>query len=405
MNSYGGADATDLVARGKRDILIGVAVTDERKAIFDFTERTINQRTARFMRKDDFHLPTQDLSDWNGTVAGQKGDLNTERVKQEYPNLTIIEYPDQMQALQAVIDKEADLFIGNYYVGMYTLQSLQATDLLKTAGEPGSERPYGIAIRKGDSALLSDLNRAIDQLKQSGEMKSIRDRWFGDNFFSDSLVPYLKIILLVSGGIVLFFGVYSIILRRYNTELNKKVREQTEELREKNRKLQESENELLLHIEELVENRRALTASEERFTLAMQATRDGIWDWQLEPEGYYFSPGCYHMLGYEADEIPFTYKVWLEHLHPDHLRKAESVISGIVNGEKDSFEIEVLMRSKDGGYVWIMSRGMAVCKDMTGKPTRIVGTHVNITNRKKTESELAELKILLMPRLIRVMCR
>ncbi len=389
------SQAIDLVAKGDRDILIGVAFTDERKTLFDFTERTINQRTARFMRKDNFHLPTSSLSHWNGTVAGQKGDMNTQRLKREYPNLTIIEYPDQMQALQAVIDKKADLFIGNYYVGMYTLQALQATDLLKMAGEPESERPYGIAVTKGRSALLSDLNQAIEQLKESGEMKKIRDKWFGENFFSESLVQYLRAILLISGGILLFFGIYVIILRRYNTKLNKKVREQTEELTEKNRRLQESERTLLLHIQELDENRRALAASEERFNLAMQATRDGIWDWQTDPEGYYFSPGYYHMLGYEADEIPFNYEVWLMHLHPDHRQMAASVVSGILSGEHDSFEIEVLMRTKQGEYIWIMSRGMTVSKDPTGKPTRIVGTHVNITNRKKTESELAELKILM----------
>lgn len=389
------SDATDLVARGERDILIGVAITDERKSIYDFTERTLNQRTARFMRRDDFTLPTQDLSHWDGIVAGQRGDLSTIELQGKYPNLTIVEYPDQVQALEAVINEQADLFVGNYYVGMYTLQKLGATTVLKTVGDPESERPYGMAVQRGNTALLSELNQAIDRLKQSGEMKKIRDRWFGEDFFTETIMPYLMGILILSGGAVLVITLYSLVLRRYNTRLNEKVREQTDELMEKNRRLQDSENELRLHIAELDANRRALSASEERFSLAMQATRDGIWDWQLDSEDLYFSPGYYHMLGYEADEIPFNYKVYLDHIHPDYKDLAESVFSRIMSGNQSFFEMEHLMRRKEGGYIWILSRGMTMSRDDSGRPVRIVGTHVNITTRKKTESELAELKILL----------
>jgi PAS domain S-box-containing protein len=221
------AEAVRQIEHGEKDILIGVAIIDERKNFFDFTERTINQRSARFMRRDDFNLPTQDLSRWNGTVAGQIGDMNTIRLKDAYPNLTIQEYPNQIQAMQAIINGSADLFIGNYYVGMYTLQSLQAQHLLKTVGDPESERPYGLAVKKGNTALLSELNQAIDRMKQSGEMKKIRDRWFGEAFFADTLMPYLITLLVLSGGAILVITVYSLILRQYNTQLNTEVAQQT----------------------------------------------------------------------------------------------------------------------------------------------------------------------------------
>ena len=57
--------------------------------------------------------------------------------------------------------------------------------------------------------------------------------------------------------------------------------------------------------------------SEERFRLAMEATTDGLFDWNMQTGEVFFSPRYYTMLGYEPDELPASYDTWVQFLHPD----------------------------------------------------------------------------------------
>ena len=67
----------------------------------------------------------------------------------------------------------------------------------------------------------------------------------------------------------------------------------------------------------MVEQRTAeLTQSEERFRLSMEATRDGIWDWDIKSNASYFSPNYYRMLGYEVGAFPMTANAWKRHDSP-----------------------------------------------------------------------------------------
>jgi PAS domain S-box-containing protein len=135
----------------------------------------------------------------------------------------------------------------------------------------------------------------------------------------------------------------------------------------------------------------ALRESEARFDLAMRFASDGLFDWNLETGEIYYSPGWKSMLGYSEGEIENELSEW------ERLTKAEDVASSwtmireLLAGKRDRFEKEIQMRHKNGRWVDILSRANVVT-DETGKPVRVVGTHVDITGRKEFEREILRQK-------------
>lgn len=135
----------------------------------------------------------------------------------------------------------------------------------------------------------------------------------------------------------------------------------------------------------------ALRESEERLRLTLEATNDGIWDWNLQTGGTVFSPRWYTMLGYEPYELPENYDTMKSLLHPDDADRVEREISAHIANRED-YAIEMRMRTKAGGWQWILTRGGVVERDAGGNPVRMVGTHIDITERKRAEDEKAQLE-------------
>jgi len=121
----------------------------------------------------------------------------------------------------------------------------------------------------------------------------------------------------------------------------------------------------------------------------MRGANDGLWDWDLETDAVYYSPRWKSMLGYKEDEVGDSFDSWTKLLHPDDLQNALESIEAYRQGRKASYEIEFRMRHKDGHYATILSRGFGV-RNESGEVVRMVGTHVDISDRKKAEEELRQ---------------
>jgi PAS domain S-box-containing protein len=131
----------------------------------------------------------------------------------------------------------------------------------------------------------------------------------------------------------------------------------------------------------------ALRQSEERLSLAMDATNDGLWDWDLASGKAYFSPRYYTMLGYEPGEFQGSYESWGALLHPEDREHVEESIAWHL-GELTPFELQFRMRTKSGDWKWVLGRGRVAGVDGEGRATRMVGTHVDLTERKHFEQEI-----------------
>ena len=134
----------------------------------------------------------------------------------------------------------------------------------------------------------------------------------------------------------------------------------------------------------------ALQKSNERFALAMDATSDGLWDWDITTDGAYFSPGYYRMLGFDAASFPAGGATWRDLIHPDDRELAHKLSLDCIEGRCERIELEYRLRSKQGEYRWVLSRGQCLARDAKGRALRLLGTHVDITERKRLQAGLAQ---------------
>jgi diguanylate cyclase (GGDEF)-like protein/PAS domain S-box-containing protein len=140
-------------------------------------------------------------------------------------------------------------------------------------------------------------------------------------------------------------------------------------------------------ISERVRAEVALRESDERYSLAVKATKDGIWDWNLTTHQIYYSPRWKSILGYKDEELDASPQEWLNRVHPTDRKHLEAAISAYLQSSEPHFEHEHRMLHKDGTYCWVLTRGFAV-RDTNGKPFRIVGSQSDITDRKLAEERL-----------------
>lgn len=132
----------------------------------------------------------------------------------------------------------------------------------------------------------------------------------------------------------------------------------------------------------------ALHKSEERFKLSMEASSDGLWDLNVATDDSYYNPAYYRILGYEPGAFPAKGSAWRQRVHSDDRLSAEEANRACILDGKDYLEIEFRMRAKNGDWRWIFSRGKCISRDARGVATRLVGTHVDITERKRIEEQL-----------------
>ncbi|MCX7168663.1 MAG: PAS domain S-box protein [Rhodocyclales bacterium] len=144
----------------------------------------------------------------------------------------------------------------------------------------------------------------------------------------------------------------------------------------------------------IVRQRRADTAlreSEERLSVALEATQIGIWDWDVKRDLWYASPTYFTMLGYEPEAGPSDRAVWLDRVHPDDRQNVAKKIDDVQRGGDVAYQYEARMRRADGSWRWIAVLGKAVERDDSGMATRMRGVRMDITERRTTDERLRKL--------------
>ena len=130
--------------------------------------------------------------------------------------------------------------------------------------------------------------------------------------------------------------------------------------------------------------------SEERWQFALEGSGDGVWDWSIQLNEVFFSKQWKAMLGFKEDEISENMEEWDKRIHPDDIEKVHEDIQKHFNGKTPVYENEHRIRCKDGSYKWIYSRGKVISRTDDEKPLRMIGTHSDITGRKRAKLELVK---------------
>lgn len=131
-----------------------------------------------------------------------------------------------------------------------------------------------------------------------------------------------------------------------------------------------------------------LENNEERWQFALEGTGLGVWDWNLETNEIFYSKSWKEMIGFEENQLPNNIDTWDRRIHPDDKEKVYAEIAKHFNKEVPYYESEHRLMCKDGSYKWIFDKGKVFSWNKDGKPLRFVGTHADISERKKMEEEL-----------------
>ncbi|MCC6489405.1 MAG: PAS domain S-box protein, partial [Candidatus Hydrogenedentes bacterium] len=133
----------------------------------------------------------------------------------------------------------------------------------------------------------------------------------------------------------------------------------------------------------------ALREAEERLRRAASAGNVGLWDWNLRTQELHVSAEGKRQLGYTEDEIRDEYTEWVDRLHPDDREGALRVVERCIVNPQIPYVQEFRMQHKDGSYRWMLVQG-SLMLDEEGKPTRMLGTNIDITERKRLEEQFLQ---------------
>ncbi|MBI2422984.1 MAG: PAS domain S-box protein [Candidatus Hydrogenedentes bacterium] len=136
---------------------------------------------------------------------------------------------------------------------------------------------------------------------------------------------------------------------------------------------------------------RALRESESRLESALAGTRAGLWDWNIQTGSLVLNERWAEIVGYTLSELGApSIETWKRLCHARDLENAMAQLDRHFRGGSRYYECEFRMRHKAGHWVWVQDRGQVTEWSATGDPLRMIGTHLDVTERVNAEAQIRE---------------
>jgi two-component system, NarL family, sensor histidine kinase UhpB len=131
-----------------------------------------------------------------------------------------------------------------------------------------------------------------------------------------------------------------------------------------------------------------LRHSEERLHLISLATNDAVWDWDLLTNAIWFGRGFETLFWYTREEIEPGVEAWTNRLHPEDREDVVASVKAAIAEGKTIWSGEYRFRRRDGSYADVHNRGCVIHHPQTGQPIRMVGSMMDVSERKRSQEQL-----------------
>jgi len=347
-------EAREAIVCGEADVITSYVYPSSSGSLFTLSEPLFDPAARIYVLPGTTGISS--VSDLQGrTVAVPTGDHSIEYLQEEGIDCIIVEADNSTDALHLLLDGEVDALIGKEPIVEFHLSNHHCPDDAVAVGEVLYTESVCMVVLSGDSLLCSILNKGIMYAEKEGIISGILSKWRGSPFHISeaSKFPYLVQILaafavLLSAAILIFL---------WNLRLRHAVEKKTQFLKD----------------------------SENRLHQALDQANLGSWDCDIVTGEVINNDRYSLMLGYSPGEIDFSRFGWLNLVHPADRERLESYMDEFLEEESGQFESEYRMKTKNGKWISIHSRGGVTERDQSGKPIRIAGIHQDITRRKQSE--------------------
>lgn len=353
------SEILEMAKKGELDLLSCVNKTPERSQFLTFTEPYKSTHIVIIDNGQGIFIGG--LEELAGKrVSVENAYFMQEFMQNNHPKIHVIPAANTAKALDMAVSGAADAYVGdagtaNYFIRKGALFSLRFT------GQTEYDSQYRIGVSQTRPELVAIIDKAIATIPKD-ESEAIFNRWLGlkieEGIQFRTLINYAVPVFLL----LLLFGYWVLRLRGEISE----------------RKQAES----------------SLKYSEEQLRLVLEGAEQGFWDWDIASGTVERNQRWAEMLGYTYEEIKHTPQQWIDFIHPDDRERAWRSISDVLEGHALSHKAEYRMLHNDGSIRWIFDQANVMKRDRNGVPTRMSGTHTDITERKRNEEFIAKERFL-----------
>lgn len=133
---------------------------------------------------------------------------------------------------------------------------------------------------------------------------------------------------------------------------------------------------------------KALEETLRRFEFGLKGADLGLWDWDIQNDTLTINERQWEMLGYAPQAAPLKSAFWQSLIHPEDAQSVQVAFLNHAKNQTLGYKLEHRLLHKDGHWVWVLSHAMVIERDAAGRATRILGTHMDITERMQFQAEL-----------------
>ena len=347
VTTKGWDEAIQLVLDGKADLIPSLTINEQRKEILSFT-KTVDSLLINL-------VVTNGNTSIHGIVPGLTlGVLNgstPHNFLKKNQSIQLQTYNDLQTMLFGLLAGHVDGIVSLTNTIVKLASDAGIEEKIKVVGKPVIEAKRAIALRKGETELLTRLNREIESFVEGADYRQLYVKWYGKP------KPYwtAKKVGWIMGG--LLFALTTFFLIRSRQEAQK-----------------------------LLKSRKVSSELEQRLSLATASAEIGVWDWLIPENHLIWDDRMYRLYGLRAGEFSEAYEAWVAGLHPDDAERCEAEIKAALNRDRD-YDIEFRVVRPDGTIRNL--KAFAVVEwDDNGVPLRMTGVNYDITNLTQTGEAL-----------------